>query len=260
MQSEVFDIYAKTYDEHFTNSLIGMAQREQVYQHVSRRFSDNIKNVLEVNCGTGQDALWFSEKGVTVLATDVSEGMIEIAKRKVNNNKVEFKKIASQQIDVLFPDMFNLIFSNFGGLNCLNHNELIDFKKGCSKLQQKDDLLIFVIMGTQCWWEQLYFKFKKDKIKANRRINKLGVETVINDKKFLTYYYTPNYFKELFFDGYDFLQVKPIGLFVPPSYLEPYFVNREITFNFLIWLDKLFGKFSFLSNYADHYIIVFKKK
>ena len=78
-------------------------------------------------------------------------------------------------------------------------------------------------------------------------------------EKFKTYYYSPEYFKELFGDDYECVITKPIGLFVPPSYLEPYFVNRRYALGLLKFLDRIVS-FSFLSNFADHYMIIFKKK
>ena len=257
MQQQAFDSYAIHYDDHFTNSLIGKAQRKQVRKHLNKSIPVEVKNVLEINCGTGEDALWFAKKGMNVLATDISEGMIEVAKLKTDS--VEFRQLNCIDIESLAPSKYDLVFSNFGGLNCLNANELIQFRNGCNSLQNKGNHLAFVIMGTQCWWERMYFNVKKDKVKANRRQNKIGVETIINDEKFKTYYYSPKYFMELFGDEYECVLTKPIGLFVPPSYLESYFLKRKGLLGLLCFFDRLLS-FSFLSNFADHYIIIFKKK
>ena len=260
MQPQTFDGYAQNYDEHFTHSLIGIAQRTQVYKQLLKRISFNQKSVIEINCGTGEDASWLAKQGANVLATDISEVMIDVAKNKPTNNSIVFKSLAAQDISSLAPNTYNIIFSNFGGLNCLNLNELQKFRTDCTQLQYKADQLAFVIMGTKCWWERLYFSLKNDKPKSIRRQNNDGVETIINDNHFKTYYYSPNDMKELFKENYNCINVKPIGLFIPPSYLEPYFVKRKMLFGFLIMLDKLFGHFSFLSNYSDHYLIVFEKK
>ena len=142
----------------------------------------------------------------------------------------------------------------------MNNEELQKFKNGCVQVQKSSDQLAFVIMGTNCKWENFFFKYKNEHIKANRRRNKDGVEAIINGNRFKTYYYSPDDIKLLFKENYNFISAKPIGLFVPPSYLESYFVKRKGLFSFLKLLDKLFGNFAFLSNYGDHYLIVFKKK
>ena len=91
MQPQSFDTYAQSYDDHFTNSLIGKAQRFQVYQKLLNQVSFLWKSVLEINCGTGEDALWLAKHATTVLATDISQGMIDVAKNKSSNNAIEFK-------------------------------------------------------------------------------------------------------------------------------------------------------------------------
>lgn len=260
MQQQNFDTYAQSYDNHFTNSLIGKEQRLQVHQKLLKQVSFNSKSVLEINCGTGEDALWLLTQGAKVLATDISQGMIDVARNKNYNREIDFKLLPAQDISVLVPNIYNVIFSNFGGLNCLNNEELQKFKNGCKQVQKSSDQLAFVIMGTNCKWENVFFKYKNESVKANRRGNREGVEAIINGNHFKTYYYSPDDMKQLFKENYNYISAKPIGLFVPPSYLESYFVKRRVLFGFLKLLDKLFGNFSFLSNYADHYLIVFKKK
>lgn len=260
MQPQVFDTYAPTYDMHFTNSLIGKAQRQQVYRHALGNAYFFQKTVLEVNCGTGEDALWLSKQGAQVLATDVSEKMLHVAKVKNKDVGVIFKQLPAQEIVKLSPEKYQNIFSNFGGLNCLNPIEIEQFRDGCVKLQNPEDRLVFVIMGRKCVWEKFVYRYlMKDHTKERRRLANDGVKTIIDDNLFDTYYYSPNEIRQLFMKDYNHIATKPIGFFVPPSYLEPYFIKRKVLLKLLNILDWLFP-FSFLSNYADHYIIIFEKK
>lgn len=260
MQQAFFDTYAATYDEHFSNSLIGKAQRKAVYRYSLNHAYFFKKDVLEINCGTGEDALWLAKQGANVLATDISLGMIDVARQKAEHKEIEFKQLASQHIDSLAPEKFGTIFSNFGGLNCLSPEELRKFKDGCVKLQNYEDQIVMVIMGRKCLWERFYFRWiKKDKAKATRRSQKDGVEAVIGEKRSMVYYYSPGEIKELFKDEYWHVKTKPIGLFVPPSYLEFYVKRNKGLFYFLSFLDRIFS-FSFLSDHADHYIIFLEKR
>lgn len=260
MQPQAFDTYAKDYDAHFTHSFVGKAQRLQVYKQVKKHVSFNSKKVLEINCGTGEDAVWMAGQGARVLATDISEGMLRVTGQKKAGLNIVTKQLSSQDIITLRPEKFDLIFSNFGGLNCLSEKELTDFKNGCAQLQNRSGQLAFVIMGTKCWWERFYYYQKKDAVKTNRRLNKAGTETVMDGNHFKTWYYSPEEIKTLFNDHYKHISTKPIGLFVPPSYLEHYVKKRTALFGFLKLMDALFGNFSFLANRADHYLIVFEKK
>ncbi len=260
MQPQAFDTYAKDYDAHFTNSFIGKAQRWQVYKQVKKYISFQAKKVLEINCGTGEDAVWLALQGASVLATDISEGMLQVTRQKKAGHFINTKQMSSQDIKLLSPEKFDVIFSNFGGLNCLSEKELIDFKNGCLQVQNTSGQLAFVIMGTTCWWERFYYNRKKDPARANRRLNKSGAETVMDGHHFKTWYYSPEDMKALFNSHYKHIATKPIGLFVPPSYLEHYVKKRKMLFGLLKFMDSLLGNFSFLANRADHYLIVFEKK
>jgi SAM-dependent methyltransferase len=262
MQPQAFDTYAESYDEHFTNSLVGRAQRIQVYNCLLSEFKLPQLNVLEINCGTGEDANWLFKQSAHVTATDISVGMIKVAIAKAEKNKatIDFHVMKAQDINKLSNPNFELIFSNFGGLNCLNSNELVEFKLACIEKQSRTNKIALVIMGTNCLWERLFFWIKKDKVKFNRRRLKQGVDTVIDSVSFKTFYYSPTDIQELFEDQYKSILVKPIGLFVPPSYLEPYVKKRIQILNIFIFLDKLFSRFSFFVNMSDHYMIILEKK
>jgi ubiquinone/menaquinone biosynthesis C-methylase UbiE len=78
-----FDSAANQYDSDFTHTEIGKMQRRGVYHFLNKKtLTPNSISILEINCGTGEDAIWFSKKGHTISATDASSGMIDVAKQK----------------------------------------------------------------------------------------------------------------------------------------------------------------------------------
>jgi ubiquinone/menaquinone biosynthesis C-methylase UbiE len=64
-----FDVLADTYDEVFTRSLLGKAQRAQVWRVLVQAYSTG-QRVLEINCGTGEDALFLARRGIAAVACD----------------------------------------------------------------------------------------------------------------------------------------------------------------------------------------------
>ena len=78
-----FDAVADEYDARFTNSLIGRAQRESVWREMDRLFRPG-QRVLEINCGTGVDALHLAARGIQVVACDASPEMIAVARRRLD--------------------------------------------------------------------------------------------------------------------------------------------------------------------------------
>ncbi len=257
MQQNSFDTYSKTYDENFSFSPIGKMQRERVH-HFQGKKLNGIQKALEINCGTGEDAKWLASKGISTIATDISAGMIEVCKSKQISG-VEFIECDTRKISSSFTDKtFDLIFSNFGGLNCLDPKEIKQFLADSSSLLDSKGILAAVIMGRKCTWERMYFKRKKD-IRLNRRNSATGVDTILGDQKFLTYYYTPEEFYNSGKDHFTMIACKPIGLFVPPSYFNGYFKNKKNSLKLLYSFEKI-SSFSFLADRADHYLIVLQKK
>lgn len=260
MLHEAFNNYARQYDQHFTNSLIGKAQRLQVYDYLKTLQFFSNKTILEINCGTGEDAKTFNEHKAIINATDISEQMLEIARQKNKNTPIQFIQCSIQDIEKKFTEnKFAVMFSNFGGLNCLNEKELIQFSKAVNNLTLPKSDLVFVIMGTNCFVEKLYFLFKVNGAKAFRRKQKLGAETTINNEHFTTYYYSPQKIKTIFKTNFEVVHTKPIGLFVPPSYLEPFIKKHPTVFKILTIADSFFSHIKFLSNNADHYLIHLKR-
>jgi len=77
-----FDALAADYDASFTATPLGTLLREAVWRRLDARFSPGDR-VLELACGTGEDAVHLARRGVRITATDASPAMVETALRKV---------------------------------------------------------------------------------------------------------------------------------------------------------------------------------
>lgn len=261
-----FDSAANAYDTDFTRSEIGKAQRVCVHQFIEEKaLNKNNLSILEINCGTGEDALWFANKGNKVLATDASLQMIEVARQKkldANDSSLHFEQAPFSELKSKYSNkQFDLLFSNFGGLNCVDENELKNLMRDFSKLVKPNGKMVLVIMGRKCFWERIYFLIKGNFKKAFRRMSKGPVPAHLGQGIYLdTYYYSPMEIKLMAADFFTFKEVKPVGIAIPPSYLEPFFNPKKRFLKILVHLEKVLGNFSFLANYADHYLIHFEKR
>lgn len=66
------------------------------------------KNVLELGCGTGKNTVWLMTKAERIIGFDFSEEMLNIAKKKISDSKVEFKKAdltKNWQVENQFADL-----------------------------------------------------------------------------------------------------------------------------------------------------------
>ncbi|AWI25366.1 class I SAM-dependent methyltransferase [Flavobacterium pallidum] len=259
--SSGFDRAAVSYDADFTDTPIGKLQRQSVYAILSEILDrKKPESILEINCGTGADAVWIANQGFNITATDISEGMIAIAKNKVNKNQPVFETMDIESLAAHFSGTaFDLVFSNFGGLNCLSGKAYATFFNDIHRILSPKGMLVLVIMPKNTLWEKIYFLSKGEFKNSFRRKNEFMIADV-NGEKIPTFYYNPKETVTLAAAGFEVKNISPIGFFVPPSYLQPYFNRYPNILKVLAKFEKGIRNIGWLSSYSDHYCIVLEKK
>jgi SAM-dependent methyltransferase len=116
-----FDRAAATYDEGFGRNPAGLLFRH-VYQERLRRLLPQGARVLDVGCGTGEDALFLAGLGVRVHAIDPARAMIERARAKADALEVPRERLRFEVLraeDVARAGRgFDGACSDMGALNC----------------------------------------------------------------------------------------------------------------------------------------------
>lgn len=262
-----FDHVATCYDDSFTNSIIGKAQRKLVWEYLEKIMAnqEGLK-ILELNCGTGEDAKWMAQHGANVLATDISTEMIKLTETKMDANglhqKVTCKQMDINSIDaVIGGEKFDLVFSNFGGLNCIapeKLNNLLQYQ--LPSLLNKNGKMIFVVMPTFCLWESFYHTIILKRKNIFRRFSSKPLQASIGDGEVVKiWYYSPRWMKRHLPGNIEIQSLKPIGFFVPPSYLNHFFSNKPNFFRLLQWFEKKTSNIEILASASDHYLIHLQK-
>src|SRR5260221_9292896 len=77
-----FDAAAAGYDAAFSDSVCGRALRESVWRRLEPHVHGAI-NLLDLGCGTGEDAIWLARRGCNVVAVDNSTAMLSVAAAKI---------------------------------------------------------------------------------------------------------------------------------------------------------------------------------
>src|SRR3954471_3886707 len=108
----LFDRLAARYDQLWTNTPIGRAQRNQVWREIDPLFRPG-QLILDIGCGTGEDAAHFAARGITVGATDASAGMIAQAR---DRGGFRAEICPAEQLHSI-DGVFDGAISNFGSLN-----------------------------------------------------------------------------------------------------------------------------------------------
>ncbi|MFZ6013778.1 MAG: class I SAM-dependent DNA methyltransferase [Bacteroidota bacterium] len=261
-----FDHIASTYDSVFTRSAIGQLQRKQVWRYVEKIMPQlNGFDMLELNCGTGEDAMLFSERGFNIVATDISEEMLKVTQQKARQFSMQHR-ISSHYLDLdsfsemTFDKKFDLIFSNFGGLNCIHPESLKKLLDSIPSILKPGGRFIGVIMPRFCAWETFYFLSKFQFKNAFRRWTRSEVITNLHGVTLKTWYYNPATVKRMVSSQFKIMAIKPIGIALPPSYLETFFLKRKRWLLRLHTLEKRMDNISLFSGISDHFVFDLKLK
>ena len=259
---KAFTKQSAIFDELYSSNSIIQYKRQRVREHVSKLIKPN-SNILELNAGTGEDAIWFAQHGHNVHATDISKGMQEKLSEKVKQNKFE-SKITHELCS--FTELerlrnkgpYDLIFSNFAGLNCTG--ELDKILHSFLPLLTTGGIVTLVLMPKFCLWENMMFLRGEFKTAFRRFFSSKGVKAQIEGEYFTCWYYDPSYIIRAMQNSFDVLSVEGLCTLVPPSYLENFPKKRPRLYNWLkekemFWKSKWPWK-----TIGDYYIISLRKK
>jgi ubiquinone/menaquinone biosynthesis C-methylase UbiE len=257
---DAFDAVADSYDDVFTRSVIGRAQRGIVWKVFAETFRAGDR-ILELNCGTGEDALFLARRGISVEACDGSAQMIEVArKRKVRegaNLPIEFQHMPTEHVGGLDPALpFDGVVSNFSGLNCVEN--LGQVALDLSSLVRKGGNLVLCLSSRVCAWELIWFTLRGNFSKGTRRLRGRATGHM-GGSSVRVLYPSVKQMKRAFSPWFDLLSVRAVGLLVAPSYLEPWAGGHAAFLARLASIDWALGGWPLLRGMGDHILLRFQK-
>lgn len=253
-----FDGIAARYDAMFTDSVVGRAQREAVWKKAASTFSSGDR-LLELNCGTGEDAQFLASLGTRVFAIDASPAMIAAARAKCGNlgAQVSFATLPTEHLDRLVPaERFDGVFSNFAGLNCVA--DLRAVAGVLARLTRPGARALLNFYSTKCLWEFLWYGLRLDLGKAARRSRPRSTAS-IHGQTFDVFYFRPSQICEVFAPSFTLRSVQAIGLLVPPSYVEQAASRHPRLLKTAKRLDHTLATLPVLNELGDHVLLEFER-
>jgi ubiquinone/menaquinone biosynthesis C-methylase UbiE len=254
-QSAIFDqIYAG-------NTIVGY-KRERVRGHVMQHIAPG-SSILELNSGTGEDALFFAQNGYTVHATDISTGMQQQLVQKMKLNGVQTvvsNELCSYTMLNQLKDKgpYDLIFSNFAGLNCTN--ELDRVLASFADLLKPNGVVTLVVLPKFCLWETLLVFKGKFRTAFRRFFSGNGVKAHIEGTYFKCWYYNPSFIIKKLEGSFEVLGIEGLCTLVPPSYIESFAEKHPAAYNYLRTKENKLKSHWPWKYIGDYYIISLKKK
>ena len=126
-----------------------------IWERCVARFAGR-ERILELGCGTGEDAILLARRGHRVLAIDASAEMIRRARLKAIAagcaERIDFRVLNMESLDELRAEpRFDGVFSNFGAVNCVA--DLARLARQLAALLAPGAPLLLVVMGRHVPWE-----------------------------------------------------------------------------------------------------------
>ncbi len=252
--AEAFNKIGARYDVEFTNTELSLWFRARVWERLGTLFHAGDR-VLELGCGTGEDAVWLAKRGVSVLATDGSQAMIDETRRKAQSAGVgdrvdvklmDFAEAAHWQLE----GQFDGAYSNYGALNCVGDWTAIGTQ--LTNHVRVGGKIGLGIIGPWCPWEVFWFTIHADFKNASRRLRGSTIAH-LDGKYFPVYYPTVGRMQHDLGQGFHRSLLWGLGVFLPPSDLYKPVGERQWLARPLLTLEKLTAPYWPFKYLGDHY-------
>ena len=236
--SAPFDFVAAAYDEQFTHAPVARLLREAVWARADLHFRPGMR-VLDLGCGTGEDAIHFARRGVRVCATDLSPEMLAITRQKAEAAGMG-ERIATGILDLAtIPSRFTIsadpepqlsatqadaverfdgVFSNFGALNCVT--DLQPLVDALGRWTRPGTPVVLVLMGPLCIWEVVLHLIHLQPGRAARRWRRQGTLARIGGTSVRVFYPSPRRLARQCASAFRHVRTTGLGVFVPPPYVR----------------------------------------
>jgi SAM-dependent methyltransferase len=240
-----FDCIAGGYDARWTKSDAGRAQRETVWQVIEGLFQPG-DEILDVGCGTGEDAVHLGRHGIHVSAIDASGEMVKLASAR----GVAATQLAVEELDRIHAT-YDGVLSDFGALNCIADVGAV--AASLARLIRPRGYAVVCLLNRTCAWEMACFGLHLRGRSALRRLRRGGVESSLG---LLVYYPSAREVRRAFQPAFELVQARGVGVFVPPSYVN--LPARAV--RVAAQADALLGDRPLLRALGDHRLYVFRRR
>lgn len=236
--AQAFDELAETYDLEFTSRARPL--RQFIWSRMEGVFQRG-DLVLDIGCGTGEDAGFLARRGIRVVATDISPAMIGRAAVKLEpyQDRVSLAVLEAARLEEHFqglmsssaafspspPVLLSGIISNFGVLNCLP--ALAWLRRLSDRYLKRGGYLFLCAINRFYFREVLRGVF--------RRLRPSGTPVKCGSRRVPLYYHSP---AALRWPGYELLDLYGLSVFLRAD------IHRRWPFN----------------RCGDHYLAVLRKR
>ena len=267
--ASAFDKVAPHYDALYgpqSNLLMSWMRRESL-SLLKATFPPKSR-LLEIGCGTGEEALQLARAGHHVLATDISPIMAALTAGKALSASLDDRimclSIPGGYLDALKPDpAYDGAYASFGSLNC--EPDLDRLVGALADLLRSGGAFVCSVMARWCPIEIAWYLSQGYPKQAFRRIRRGLINTslpgvdgpMVNLK---VRYFSVGEIKRIFLPAFDLEHVRALPLLLPPPYLDSAYRKHRTTFDYLeAWELRLRDRWPW-RGFGDHFMVVFRRR
>lgn len=256
--SEAFSRTAEKYDAFAADHPHLTRMRNKVYSHVMRHVAPGTR-LLELNAGTGTDAVALAQRGYFVHATDIAPGMLDRLQDKVErlqlHDRVTMAQLSFLSIEKAKGAPFDAVFSNLGGLNCVP--DLRPVIQQLSSVLRVGGTVTWVLMPRICLWE-LAEVFRGNFSLACRRLTRAPVKAYLEGLNFDVYYFSPGQVIRWFGDDFQLLALEGLSVITPTAESKNFAKYYPHLYRTLSWLDDNLSPHWPWNGWGDFYMLTMK--
>jgi ubiquinone/menaquinone biosynthesis C-methylase UbiE len=256
--AEAFSRTAEKYDAFAQDHPHLRRMREKVYAHVVRYLPDSAR-ILELNAGTGTDAVQLAQRGYFVHATDIAPGMLDRLQEKAGRlglaDRVTREERSFLALEGTPGAPFDAVFSNLGGLNCIP--DLTPVIRQLPKILKPGGIVTWVLMPHICLWE-LAEVFRGHFALAFRRLSRGRVRASLEGLRFDVYYFSPQRVIGWFGKDFELLALEGLSVITPTAESRNFAKRYPGLYDALSWLDDRLSPYWPWYGWGDFYLLTMK--
>jgi ubiquinone/menaquinone biosynthesis C-methylase UbiE len=260
---DAFDSASEEYDYTISHNYINSWIRKRSINEL-HRITKTVDVLLEIGCGTGSEAIQISKQVKGIVATDISEKMLDLLKTKVRAKRLDRKIIAAKaraseisSIKDLLPDgRVRVAYSFNGALNC--ESDIDKVPSELSRVVGEDGYFLCSIRNTLCLPEALSHSLVLQFDKMNTRKDQPTMVSV-GGMDIPSFYHSPTRFAQLFRPHFRVRKMIGLPAFLPPAYLSNYYLQTGKARLILEKLEFVLGDRFPFNRVGDQTLFVFQR-
>jgi SAM-dependent methyltransferase len=226
---KLYDLLAPKYDDEVGGTSGAALAKARSTTKLKELFKPG-ELVLDIGCGTGNDACFLGGRGVRVVALDISSRMLELTAALARERGVADKVTpvhlpaarAGELAATYGPSSFDGAYSLFGTLNL--EPSLAPVRDALAAILKPNSKILVGLVNPLVLWELTLYPMLLRFGKPAKKAGRLTSMQISKDRpeRVAVYLYSPAEFARAFEPAFELEAVEGTNIFVPPPHLDKF--------------------------------------